>query len=135
MNLNNILTTIVAISLCQSVFSKNVPDSIIGQNAMGVVVARSYFEYDANGYQTSVAHYTWNKDKLEWVGTYREKCKYDDAGRVLTKNTFNWNFNKYDWMGMQQLEMEYDAKGRQTLRAEYKWDKNKNKWVGIIKAS
>ena len=77
---NTLALLIMIVGTTANAQLKQKVDSIIKVNSEGVQVARSYYAYDNNGYQTLSMHYNLNKKNMTWVGTYKETATYDDNG-------------------------------------------------------
>ncbi|MCF0191360.1 MAG: hypothetical protein HUJ96_08875 [Marinilabiliaceae bacterium] len=125
-----IVFVIVSLLTCQLSASPNQVDSIIQVNSKGVVVARSYFEYDANFYQTMAMHYTLNKKNGNWVGTFKETAEYDNDGNITKRITSYWDIDGSKWSEMSREINTYDREGRLTGVNQLKWILERSRWIG-----
>ncbi len=128
-----LLSVVLLLCSAQLVEAQTLCDSIIKVNPKGTKTARSYFRYDANGYQVLAMHYTFNKKTSTWSGTYRESVSYDNNGNIVMRKMAYWDFDSNNWLTMVAEDMTYDSKSRRIARDYRKWNKERSVWLGLTK--
>lgn len=133
MKINQILSLIILIFTALEAVGQQLADSIIKVNPAGVTVARSYFSYNDDDYQTMAMHYTFNKKNSKWVGTYKETATYDEQGNCLVHDVSYWDMVGNRWFTMVNEINTYDRKGRRTSGDARQWNKEREVWIGVSK--
>lgn len=132
---NTLIMLFAVIATASHAQLKEKVDSIIKVNNEGVKVARSYYSYDKNGYQTMSMHYNLNKKANVWVGTFKETAVYDDNGNCINKTTSYWDMKTRNWIEMSRENSKYDEYGRQIEYDSRQWNIERACWLGLERKS
>ena len=75
-------------------------------------LSRYIFEYDSNGYPTSLTREDPNNSTGAWDNRFKDVYANDDAGRPLVISNFYWNVSAEEWQLASRRTCLYDTSGR-----------------------
>jgi hypothetical protein len=92
--------------------------------------ARQERSFDEKGRLATDAYYFLNSFTKKWQGSYYDRYKWNEQGKLTWKLRLDWDWDSSKWQDSYRQEKSYDRYGNISEEADYYWYSNLYRWIG-----